>query len=390
MPCAKKSSTLSSALTAATAALSSIYSVSTPITTSSSAITTTSTSSAAGPSLAEPTGTPVIALANTNSTLYAGVSISGLDFGCDSEGSCTVGGVTVPSNAADQMQHFVSKDSLNIFRLTVGWQYLTNNVVGGNLDSSNFGTYDDLMQSCLATGSKCVIDIHNYARWNGKIIGQGGPSNDEFAALWTSLATKYSNNTDVIFAIMNEPHDCKSTSTFSLTVSTWADTVQAAVTAIRQVAPDHMILIPGSSYSSAGELPNEAGPYLLNVTNPDGSTDNIHFDVHKYLDSDNSGTAPECVTNNIDDAFDPLATWLRDNKRKAMVSETGGGNTDSCEKFVCEELAYLNQNNDVYLGYIGWAAGAFDSSYALSLTPTGNTAADFVDTELMTQCFSRA
>lgn len=43
---------------------------------------------------------------------------------------------------------------MNIFRLPVGWQYLTNNVVGGDLDSTNFGKYDELMQSCLDLGVK--------------------------------------------------------------------------------------------------------------------------------------------------------------------------------------------------------------------------------------------
>lgn len=144
---------------------------------------------------------------------------------------------------------------------------------GHSLTHNHSAQYDDLMQSCLATGAKCVLDIHNYARWDGEIIGQGGPTNDEFAALWTSLATQYANNTNVFFGIMNEPHD--------LTVATWADTVQAVVTAIRAVAPDHVLLMPGSSYSSAGTLPTEAGPDLLKVTNPDGTTTNLIFDVHK-------------------------------------------------------------------------------------------------------------
>lgn len=52
------------------------------------------------------------------------------------------------------MQHFYKDDNMNIFRLPVGWQYLTNNVVGGDLDSTNFGKYDELMQSCLDTGAK--------------------------------------------------------------------------------------------------------------------------------------------------------------------------------------------------------------------------------------------
>lgn len=151
-----------------------------------------------------------------------------------------------------------------------------------------------------------------------------------------------------------------------------------------------MILIPGSSFSASGRLPTEAGPALLKVTNPDGSTKNINFDVHMYLDADNSGTSPECVTDGIDKGSAPLAAWLRENGRIAMVTETGGGNTASCEKYVCEELAYLDQNSDVFLGYIGWAAGAFSTSYVLSLTPTGSTAANFRDTSLMTKCFSRA
>ncbi|KAF3763847.1 family 5 glycoside hydrolase [Cryphonectria parasitica EP155] len=394
MPCVRKS-TLSSALAAATATLSAINSATTvsPLssatasvvdttsavpTLSSSIVVAASSSVASSAAAASSTAT---ATSTSGNTTYAGVNIAGFDFGCSTDGTCTVDGITVPSTGAEQMQHFYSADNLNIFRITVGWQYLTNAVVGGDLDATNFAQYDNLMQSCLATGAKCILDIHNYARWDGEIIGQGGPTNDEFAALWTSLATEYANNTNVFFGIMNEPHD--------LTVSTWAETVQAVVTAIRAVAPDHTLLLPGSSYSSAETLPTEAGPYLLNVTNPDGSTDNLLFDVHKYLDSDNSGTSTECVTNNVDDAFSPLATWLRENNRQAILSETGGGNTASCETYLCQEVAYLNENSDVYLGYVGWAAGAFDSTYALTLTPTGTTAADMVDTALMSACIAR-
>jgi aryl-phospho-beta-D-glucosidase BglC (GH1 family) len=42
---------------------------------------------------------------------------------------------------------------------------------------------------------------------DGQIIGQGGPSNDVFAALWSSIATKYADNSNVLFGLMNEPHD---------------------------------------------------------------------------------------------------------------------------------------------------------------------------------------
>lgn len=291
MPCVRKSSVL----TAATAAVSSIFSSSaptavsvaqtslsatsigvatgSPIATSATNVAVATGSPSSSSSAASASSTATSTSSSSGNTTYAGVNIAGFDFGCSTDGTCTVDGITVPSTGAAQMQHFTNADNLNMFRLTVGWQYLTNDVIGGDLDATNFAKYNSLMTSCLDTGAKCIVDIHNYARWNGAIIGQGGPTNAEFAALWTSLATQYANNTNVLFGIMNEPHD--------LTVSTWAQTVQAAVTAIRAVAPDHTILMPGSSYSSAQTLPTEAGPDLLNVTNPDGSTTNLLFDVHK-------------------------------------------------------------------------------------------------------------
>jgi endoglucanase len=104
------------------------------------------------------------------------------------------------------MKHFVNDDGLNTFRLPVGWQFLLNNNLGGNLDSNNFATYDKLVQGCLGSGAAlCIIDIHNYARWNGAIVGQGGPTNAQFASLWSQLASKYKNNNKIAFGLMNEP-----------------------------------------------------------------------------------------------------------------------------------------------------------------------------------------
>jgi endoglucanase len=47
------------------------------------------------------------------------------------------------------------------------------------------------------------------------------------------------------------------------------------------------------------------------------------------------------VTDNIDSAFSPLADWLRTNKRLALNSETGGGNTASCQKYLCQQIDFL-------------------------------------------------
>lgn len=246
------------------------------------------------------------------------------------------------------MMHFVNDDNFNIFRLPVSWQSLIKNNLGGPLDATKLAQYDALVQACLATGASCTIDIHNYARWNGGIIGHpGGPTNAQFVSLWTQLAAKYGNvpNQRVLFALMNQPHDLGS-------VSDWAASLQAIVTAVRPLAPDTILLLPGSSYRSAGALPHGAGPSLLSVLNPDGTAKTLLLDVHQYLDSDRSGTHATCVTENIATAWAPLVKWLRLHGRRAMVTETGGGNVASCYADLCAQVAYLNANADVVLGVV--------------------------------------
>jgi hypothetical protein len=39
---------------------------------------------------------------------------------------------------------------------------------------------------------------HNYARWNGAIIGQGGPTNAQYASIWSQLAAKYKSDPKII------------------------------------------------------------------------------------------------------------------------------------------------------------------------------------------------
>jgi endoglucanase len=263
----------------------------------------------------------------------------------------------------------------------VSWQFLVNNQLGGTLDTTNFGKYDQLMQACLSTGAYCAIDIHNFARFNGQIIGQssGGPTDAQFADLWSQLATKYKSNGKVVFGLMNEPHD--------VDITAWANSVQAAVTAIRNAgATTQMILLPGNNFTSAATfVSNGSAAALSNVTNPDGSITGLLLDVHKYLDVDNSGEHAECTTDNIASAFQLVADFLRQNNRQAIVSETGAGSTSSCFTDFCAQNTFLNQNSDVFLGYIAWAAGSFSTSYVLSLTPSKQNG-KFVDNQLASQC----
>ncbi|KAK4211861.1 glycoside hydrolase family 5 protein [Rhypophila decipiens] len=303
---------------------------------------------------------------------YLGTNIDGFEWGTSTDGTQDLSVVRPPltryggQDGPGQMRHFV-KEGFNTFRLAVGWAYLTGGPATGTLNSANLAKFDEIVTACLNTGAYCIVDVHTYARFNGRIIGQGGPSNSVFASLWTSLANHYKGNSRIIFDIMNEPHDVPST-------ATWAQTVQAAVTAIRNTgASSQIILLPGNGWQSAASfLKDGSAEELLKVTNPDGSTANLVFNLHKYLDVDGSGSHAECVSNWINDGFAPIANWLRCHSRTAMVTETGGGNVQSCITYFCQLMTFLQKNSDVFLGVTGWGAANMALDFATSMTPFPN------------------
>ncbi|KAI0971201.1 endoglucanase 2 [Xylaria arbuscula] len=310
---------------------------------------------------------------------FLGVAIAGGDFGCQIDGTCPLGSAQLPlSDGPSQMSHFVKGDGINLLRIPTSWQFLVNNQLGGDLDTSNLSKYDQLVQSCLNTGAYCMIDIHNFARWNGQIIGQGGPTDEQFASFWGQLAGKYATNDKIVFELMNEPHD--------LDIATWAQTSQKAVTAIRAAgATTQTILLSGTNFDSAATLVSDgSADALFAITNPDGSTDNLLLDIHKYLDEDNSGTHAACTTDNVD-AFTTVAQYLRSKGRKGFISETGASSDASCIKAFCTQNSFINTNSDVFTGLVAWGAGSFSTSYVLSLTPT-NQNGRLVDNTLFKQC----
>ena len=118
------------------------------------------------------------------------------------------------------------------------------------------------------------LDSHNYARWNGDIIGQGGPTNEQFASLWAQLAKKYAEQPRIAFDLINEPHD--------LDLKLWVQTNNVVVTTIRNAGASNMILLSGTDFASAGAFKRNSGAAMLTVKNPDTSTDNLvtMFDLY--------------------------------------------------------------------------------------------------------------
>ena len=136
------------------------------------ATATAPTSTSAAPA---PTSSCQVPAPSAGKLRFAGVNIAGFDFGCGSDGTCNASGAWPPltqyygADGAGQMKHFVDDDGFNVFRLPVGWQFITNGVAGGDIDEDNWAEYDALVQACLDAGASCIVDVHNYARFNGEV-----------------------------------------------------------------------------------------------------------------------------------------------------------------------------------------------------------------------------
>ncbi|GAB1737669.1 hypothetical protein NU219Hw_g2083t1 [Hortaea werneckii] len=318
--------------------------------------------------------------AQASAVWLAGVNIAGCDIGMDTSGNYQPeqafnGQYGCPTNVGpSQMQHFASKDQFNVFRIPVAWQSLVNNdLVTNKLDSSFMAKYDGLIQSCLNTGAYCIIDIHNYARWWGQIVDQGGPQGSKLAETWAQLAAKYKARDHVIFGIMNEPHD--------LDNAIWASTLQKTVHAIRDAgATSQMVFLSATNYANAISFPTDAQP-LLDITNRDGTTTNLIFELHQYFDS--QGGKDTYCDDALAGKFQDVADYLKSVGRQAFIGEMGSGNGQDCVDIVCPVLDVLNRNGDVYLGWTSWAAGNWWPSYELSEVPDGGN-----DVGIVAKCFA--
>lgn len=194
---------------------------------------------------------------------------------------------------------------------------------GAGLVADYFQQFDGLVQKALAasTSPYVILDLHNYGRWKNTIIGADGPSAEKFAALWGALAQKYAPHEKIMFGLMNEPHD--------MPIDGFKPSLQAAVEAIRAAgANSQYILLPGTEWSHASSYISANKAALTSITDPAGGTDKLIMDLHQYYDGDGSGTSKECTTDHVQDVWEPVAKDLRDSKRKAIVTESGGGSSD--------------------------------------------------------------
>jgi endoglucanase len=204
---------------------------------------------------------------------------------------------------------------------------------------------------------------------SGSVIGNTSDphaaTTANIADLWAQLACRFKHNPNIIFGIMNEPHD--------MPTSLVLKNNQAMVDAIRGVGAQQLILVPGNGWTGAHRwLENsceaaECAPNAEVMRAIYDPLDNFAFDMHLYFDNDTSGTHPAC-TLSAPANLGPVTKWLHENRHTAFLSEFGAGQGENCSETLRNTLMHL-EHSGVFIGWTYWSAGPIYGDYFLSVEP---------------------
>ncbi len=261
------------------------------------------------------------------------------------------------------LDYFASK-GMNTIRLPVLWERLQHHLLG-ELENDEMARIDAVVAHARSKGMWVILDVHNYAKYSGVVIGTRGLPPSALGNLWRKIAQRYKDNDAVIFGLMNEPQ--------GLPTETWLDSANLAIAEIRRTGAKNLILVPGNGWSSARDwtgggygLPNSE--VMLKVEDP---ADDFAYDVHQYFNSDFTGTSADCQSVDIGmSTLAPVTEWAKQHQRRLFLGEFGVGPGATCLAALDRTLRFLTANSDVWAGWTYWAGGErWPAGYFTNIQP---------------------
>ncbi|KIL04881.1 endoglucanase [Stutzerimonas stutzeri] len=259
-----------------------------------------------------------------------------------------------------EKRHFkyYADKGIRLIRFPFIWERVQHSL-GEDLDGEQLRLLKRTLDFAMQHGQKVILDMHNYGRYQGHLIGSSDVPYAAYAQVWQKLAKRFGGHPALLgYDIMNEPHG---------TVGLWPGAAQAAVDAIREVDQQALIFVEGERWSSAYHWPLVNANFL--VKDP---VERIVYEAHLYFDEDFSGKYLPGKSRNIDPMLGverarPFVEWLQKHGQKGFLGEYGIPD-DLPEASVAMDnlLAYLN-DNCIPSAY--WAGGPGWGQYRLAIEP---------------------
>ena len=293
---------------------------------------------------------------------YTGTSIAGGEFFDPVKTPNPVYGKDFSYPTADEFRYFAS-NGMNVFRIPFLWETLQP-VPKQPFRPEEIMRLQAVVALATSQGLTVLLDPHNYARYDGKIVGGPDIGDDALADFWGRMAQAFKSNKHVWFGLMNEPHD--------MPTAQWLGAANAAIAAIRAAKAHNLILVPGNAWTGAGSwlgtwYGGANGVVMLGVRDPEN---HYVFEVHQYLDPDGSGTHPEISSPTLGvERLKAFTAWCRLHKKRAFLGEFAVPATPDGRAALDAMLTDMERSPDVWLGYTWWAAGSRWGEYMFTLEP---------------------
>ena len=253
-----------------------------------------------------------------------------------------------------------SARGVKLIRFPIIWERLQP-TLGGALDPTYAALIDRTFGYANKYGMKIILDLHNYMRYRGVVIGTGNVSYAHYQDVMTRIAQRWSPQPSLFaYDVMNEPHDA---------VAQWAVAAQAAINALRSIDSKRPVVIEGNGWAEATRWP-QWNDNLLALKDP---ADNLIFQAHTYFDGEGGGgnyanpSASAYPDNYGVERVRPFVEWLKKNGKRGMIGEFGVPDSDPRWNVIMGRmLAYLKQN---CIPATYWAAGPGWANYNLAVEP---------------------
>lgn len=264
--------------------------------------------------------------------------------------------VPIERTSRESLKVFTDR-GLNLFRFCFRWESLQPKPLGP-LNAQAVAVLRSVIQDAHSLGAEVILDPHNSARYtmedgHGKlttlVIGEKDFPHSIFADFWRRMALEFCSEPGIYgYGLMNEPNN--------IVTHRWEAASQAAVDAIRSTGDRHLILVPGSNYSSAHIWVMCHGPEAW-IRDP---LNNFAYEAHCYVDSPRAPDylkelqadpeLPERALNRLGIFVD----WCHENGVRGFIGEFGSidhpGWLDQFESLLLEM-------DRVHLDGTAWCAG---------------------------------
>jgi endoglucanase len=296
-------------------------------------------------------------VAPANPINLVGINLAGAEFGAD----VALPGVYLKQyiypGEADFKRY--AERNLKLVRLPFRWERIQPRL-NGELNSVELGRMLATLDHAKKYNMQVILDMHNYYRYHGKMIGSNEVPVSAFADAWRRIAQKVANHPAVYgYGLMNEPHT---------TNGKWPTAALAAAKSIRTLDADSWVVIAGDRWSSAFHWPSYNTQLVKDSWMRDPNN-NLMFEAHLYFDKDYSGY----YTNRYE-KYDPMigvvrakpfVEWLTRYRLRGFIGEHGAPDFSPSAVVAMDNLLqYLGQH---CIPSTYWAAGPWWGDYALSL-----------------------